>query len=70
MATAFEMFDVVPYEQPGSQAVFTLNQTEDRVTYVFMPRDLSALAEVWISVGTVTGAAQLRASLQSLASIS
>jgi hypothetical protein len=61
------MIDNVPSEQGTSQATFTLNQVDDRVSYVFMPRDLSELAEIWVSIGTIAGAPQLRASLQSLA---
>lgn len=67
MATAFELLETVPWEQGGTVSTFTLNETTDRVTFIFMPRDLSALAEVWVSVATITGAPQLRASLQSLA---
>lgn len=67
MATAFELLETIPFEQAGTAATFTLNETTDRVTFVFLPRDLSALAEVWISVGTIAGSPQLRASLQSLA---
>ena len=68
MATAFELLDNVPFEQGGTAATFTLNQTGDRVTWLFMPRDLSALAEIWVSIATISGSPQLRASLQSLAS--
>jgi hypothetical protein len=68
MASAFEMLDNVPWEQAGTAATFLLNQTGDRVTWLFMPRDLSALAEIWVSIGTISGSPQLRASLQSLAS--
>lgn len=67
MPTTFEMIDTVPSEAGATQATFTLNQVEDRVSYIFMPRDVSALAEIWVSVGTIAGAPQLRASLQSLA---
>jgi len=67
MAYAFEVFESVPWANTASAATFTLNETADRITFVFFPRDLTALADFWLSIGTATGTPQLRASLQSLA---
>lgn len=67
MAYAFEAFETVPWNNTATAATFTLNETADRVTFVFYPRDLTALADFWLSIGTATGTPQLRASLQSLA---
>lgn len=67
MAAAFELFETVPWTNTAAAATFTIDSTLDRVTFVFYPRDLSALADFWLSIGTATGTPQLRASLQSVA---
>lgn len=64
MAAALEFFNVGPQEAIGSNGTFTLNETTDRIEWPFYPRDLSTLSAVFANIGAISGAPQLRLSLQ------